>query len=93
MRCQLLLGALMGIVATQVGPAWSQSPQSKSINVLKPSKLSAAPIAAVRTPLGISNDYKPFMTQLKSGDLLIVAFCFGKIGGVDGYAERAVFWR
>ena len=41
----------------------------------------------------IPNDYKPFLARLKSGYLLVVAFCFGSIEDVDGYAERAVFWR
>ena len=63
------------------------------IIVLNPRQLPEAPVAASRTPLGIPNDYKPFLAKLKSGDLLIVAFCFGAIEGVDGYAERAVFWR
>jgi hypothetical protein len=56
-------------------------------------KLAGADVPAERVPLGIPNDYKPFLARLKSGDLLAVAFCFGDIAGVDGYAERAVFWR
>jgi len=66
---------------------------SKGVTILKPSKLSGKEISAVRTPLGIPNDYKPFIARLKSGDLLTVAFCFGPIPGVKGYAERALFWR
>ena len=66
---------------------------ARPITVLEPQKLDSAEIAATRVPLGIPNDYKPFVTRLKSGDLLVVAFCFGPIEGVDGYAERAVFWR
>ncbi len=63
------------------------------ITVLGPRSLPAKRLSAVRTPLGIPNDYKPFVTRLKSGDLLTVGFCFGPIPGVDGYAERALFWR
>jgi len=66
---------------------------AKGIVILKPKRLSGTEITAMRTPLGIPNDYKPFITQLKSGDLLTVAFCFGPIPGVNGYAERAIFWR
>jgi hypothetical protein len=63
------------------------------ITVLGSRSLPAKGLSAVRTPLGIPNDDKPFVTRLKSGDLLTVAFCFGPIPGVNGYAERALFWR
>lgn len=66
---------------------------SRPIEVLRPKKLAGESVPTARTPLGIPNDYKPFLARLNSGDLLIVAFCFGPIEGVDGYAERAVFWR
>ena len=66
---------------------------SKGIEVLKPKSLPGQSIAVVRTPLGIPNDYKPFATRLGSGDLLVVAFCFGPIPGIKGYVERAIFWR
>ena len=65
----------------------------KGVTILKPKTLSGKEISAVRTPLGVPNDYKPFIARLKSGDLLTVAFCFGPIPGVKGYAERALFWR
>ena len=66
---------------------------SRPIEVLRPKKLAGESVPTARTPLGIPNDYKPFLARLNSGDLLIVAFCLGPIEGVDGYAERAVFWR
>ena len=66
---------------------------SKGIEVLKSKSLPGQSIAVVRTPLGIPNDYKPFATRLGSGDLLVVAFCFGPIPGIKGYVERAIFWR
>ena len=70
-----------------------EEPSARPIHVVNPRVLAADGIPAVRAPLGIPNDYKPFLARLKSGDLLIVAFCYGAIEGVDGYAERAVFWR
>ena len=73
--------------------AQADEPSVRPIRVVKPRVLLGDDISAVRVPLGIPNDYKPFIAQLKSGDLLVVAFCFGKIEGVDGYVERAVFWR
>jgi hypothetical protein len=93
---RLLLGALLCV--TPVG-LWSSTavrgaqPETRTLLVLNAQRLPARDIPAERTPLGIPEDYKPFVTQLKSGDLLIVAFCFGPIEGIEGYIERAVFWR
>jgi hypothetical protein len=63
------------------------------IHIVRPQMFAGDDIPAVRVPLGIPNDYKPFVARLKNGDLLIVAFCFDAIEGVQGYVERAVFWR
>lgn len=63
------------------------------IKVVSAQSLLGADIPAERTPLGIPNDYKPWIARLANGELLIVAFCYGPIDGIDGYAERAVFWR
>ncbi|MDP7206280.1 MAG: sialidase family protein, partial [Pirellulaceae bacterium] len=63
------------------------------IHVVNPLTLPKGPLPAVRTSLGIANDYKPWIARLPGGDLLVVAFCFGAVEGVDGYMERAVFWR
>ncbi len=63
------------------------------MQIVKPERFADFDIPAERVSLGIPNDYKPFIAQLKSGALLAVAFCFGEIAGIDGYAERAVFWR
>ncbi|MBT4865058.1 MAG: exo-alpha-sialidase [Planctomycetaceae bacterium] len=71
----------------------ASEPTAQPIRVVNPKVLRGDDVAAARTPLGLPNDYKPFVARLKSGDLLVVAFCFGPIAGVDGYAERAVFWR
>jgi len=47
------------------------------IKVLAPRHLPGMDIAAVRTPLGLPNDYKPWLARLPDGQLLMVAFCFG----------------
>ena len=72
----------------EVGPS-----ASRPIRIVKPQLLSASDVPVIRTPLGIPDDYKPWIAQLKSGELLIVAFCFGPIEGIERYVERAVFWR
>lgn len=59
------------------------------IKVLNRHRLPHEAIPAVRTPLGIADDYKPWVVQCKDGDLLIVGFCYYG----EPYAERAVFWR
>ena len=66
---------------------------TNGVKILNPKRVAGSEIAASRTPMGIPNDYKPFITRLKSGDLLTVAFCFGAIPGVEGYVERAILWR
>ncbi len=60
--------------------------------------MDAANIAAVRTPLGIPNDYKPWLTRLGGDKLLMVAFSYGgvphnKLPKGKPYLERAIFWR
>jgi len=72
--------------------------EAPPIVVAAPRKLSADPIPAQRTPLGLPNDYKPWIAQLPSGELLVVAFSFGGIPSNElppgtPYLERAVFWR
>ncbi|MDP7276977.1 MAG: sialidase family protein [Planctomycetaceae bacterium] len=68
------------------------------IKIYQPKRIKVRTLPAVRTPLGIPNDYKPWLARLKNGDLLVVAFCFGKIPsnklkkGVP-YIERAIFFR
>ncbi len=84
---QLLLVALSCVIPVGLtGPlspsAQAAGPATRPILVVNAQRLPARDIPAVRTPLGIPEDYKPFMTQLKSGDLLIVAFCFGPIEGI-----------
>ena len=59
-----------------------------AIVIKDPARLPAR-IPCRRTPLGVPDDYKPWVVQCRNGELLIVAFCYG---GVP-YAERAVFWR
>ena len=73
-------------------PAQAGAP-SRPIRIVNPKRLAAAPVPAWRVPLGLPNDYKPFIAQLANGELLVVAFCFGSLPGLEGYVERAVFWR
>ncbi len=75
-----------------VPPAQSEDTTARPIQIVNPNILLPDDVPAVRVPLGIPNDYKPFIARLKSGELLVVAFCFGSIDGVEGYAERAVFY-
>ena len=63
------------------------------IKVVQPKRLPGEDIAAERTPLGLPNDYKPWIAELANGQLLIVAFAMEPIPGKEGYYERAVFWR
>lgn len=81
------------ITGISSGPLCGTEPQSRAIHIVNPQAFVHSQISAERVPLGIPNDYKPFVAQLASGNLLVVAFCFGAIEGVDGYVERAVFWR
>lgn len=83
-----------------VSGAWSAEKESSSrpIKIVQPRSLSGEDIASVRTPLGVPNDYKPWVAQLPSGELLIVAFSFGgtpsnKLPPGTPYLERAIFWR
>lgn len=70
----------------------------RPIKIVNPSALAGDDVPAVRLPLGIPNDYKPWIVPLKNGELLIVAFCFGgkpsnELAAGEPYLERAVFWR
>ena len=71
---------------------------SRAIEVLRPRRLPDKSISAARTPLGIPNDYKPWITRLDGDKLLIVAFAYGgvpnnKLAKGAPYLERAIFWR
>jgi hypothetical protein len=71
---------------------------ARPIKIAHSKLLSDEDVPAVRMPLGLPNDYKPWVAQLKSGELLIVAFCYGgtpsdKLPAGESYLERAVFWR
>ncbi len=86
----------VAVVMLAVFPSLTLGMPSKShqpIKVLHPKNFSGADVDAVRTPLGIPNDYKPWIAKLNRGQLFIVAFCFGALEGESGYNERAVFWR
>ena len=49
----------------------------KEIRILKPKQLSKSTIPCVRTRLGKSNDYKPWIAKMKNGELLIVSYTEG----------------
>jgi len=57
--------------------------------IKNPKRLPPAPITSVRTPLGIPEDYKPWITKLNNGDLLVTCFHAGR----EPFDEHAVFWR
>lgn len=96
----LLLATLIfcGSLGGNPAPGDDNLPTPRPIKIVRPKALAAGDIPAVRTTLGLPNDYKPWIVQLKSGELLIVAFCYGgtpsnKLGAGEPYLERAVFWR
>jgi len=85
---------LLGLLPTPT----AANETSLSIKVLNPRRLPDKPILAARTPLGISNDYKPWIARLDGDKLLIVAFSYGgvphnKLPKGTPYLERAIFWR
>lgn len=96
----LLLASLIACETLLGNPAWpgENSSAPRPIKIAFPKLLAADDVAAIRTPLGLPNDYKPWIAELKSGQLLIVAFCYGgapsnKLPQGEPYRERAVFWR
>ncbi|MDP6555808.1 MAG: sialidase family protein [Pirellulaceae bacterium] len=95
--CQFSVIMASVIVGQWVTPTVADE-TSRPIKVLNPHRLPGKPIAAVRTPLGISNDYKPWITRLDGDKLLLVAFSYGgvphnKLPAGTPYLERAIFWR
>ena len=95
----LLLPSLMLFAETAVSQSRvSADPSGQPIRVYQPRKFPTDTLTAVRTPLGIPNDYKPWLARLKNGDLLIVAFSFGGVPSNElrpgqPYVERAIFFR
>lgn len=68
----------------------SQGTTQLPIKVVQPQRLPADDLPAARSPLGIPGDYKPWISKLKNGELLIVAFANS---GKGELAECALFWR
>ena len=60
------------------GRAEDASSASRPIKVYKPKKLPADPIPAKRTPLGVPEDYKPWIVKLNDKQLIVVAFHAGR---------------
>ena len=56
----------------------SAQAQSLPIQIFQAKKFSSAPVPASRTPLGIPEDYKPWIAKLKNDQLLIVCFHAGR---------------
>ncbi len=79
-------------IAVSVTASAADEPYESTIPIVNGKEFKAKEIACIRHPLGIPNDYKPWLAQLKNGDLMIVCFCFGPYPNVEGYVERAVFW-
>lgn len=88
----------VGLMVSTLGWSAEDKPAPRLIKIVKPKLLAGDDVPAVRTPLGIPNDDKLWIVQLKNGELLIVAFCFGgqpsnKLPAGEPYLERAVFRR
>jgi hypothetical protein len=90
--------AVAQLVEAQGGdPAGSVEP----IQIYKPTTLFKTPtIPAARTPLGLPGDYKPWVAEVKPGELLVVAFCSPCSGPHNASSskagkneEHALFWR
>ena len=73
---RLALGALI-VMASGVPLFADDKTAERPIKIVNPKLLTGDDVPAVRTPLGIPNDYKPWIVPLKNGELLIVAFCYG----------------
>lgn len=63
------------------------------IRIERPEKIKVNNILVERIPLGITNDYKPSITQLPDGELLLTAFygdCFNK---EKDFCESIIMFR
>ncbi|MBM3460164.1 MAG: hypothetical protein FJX77_16715, partial [Armatimonadetes bacterium] len=54
-------------VTVSTGGAQPGDSGSRPIRIVNPTRLRPDPIPAERTPLGLPNDYKPWITRLKNG--------------------------
>ena len=93
MLCRLSLAAC-GIALMLVCPPIFSAEKNNTklpIKIVNAKRFPKSDIRATRTPLGIPNDYKPWITKLKNGELLIVCFHHSTTNGK--YRERPVFWR
>ncbi|MBP85528.1 MAG: hypothetical protein CMJ64_02240 [Planctomycetaceae bacterium] len=87
--CLVALVFHIVLLGGHVGGAEDDAQTKRPIKVHQPKRLSAEPIPAKRTPLGIPEDYKPWIVKLKDERLMIVAFHAGR----NPVNEYAVFWR
>jgi hypothetical protein len=86
------------VVVPLASAAGADETSARPIKVLGARRLPEQDIAAMRTPLGIPNDYKPWLMRLDGDKLLMVAYSFGGVPSNElpqgePYLERAVFWR
>lgn len=102
-RSATLLLAAWSFIACVYGSRGAQAGEARELKriampVVNSQRLGTDSISAVRTPLGIPNDYKPWMTRMGGDKLLMVAFSYGglphnKLPKGEPYLERAIFWR
>src|SRR6516165_4614127 len=85
LRHAVAIACILGVAGGTCGEPYA----APAVQVVNPRLLEAGDVSAVRTPLGVPNDYKPWVARLKNGQLLIVGFCYGG----NPYREQAVFWR
>lgn len=78
-RLRLLWTGIIWCIWPAIGMTADTSSSNRPIKIVAPKLFKGSDIPAIRTPLGLPNDYKPWIVQLKSGDLLMVAFSYGEI--------------
>ena len=66
-RCCHAVVFLAAVLLVETGLA-----DSLPVKIFQAKNFSSTPVPAIRTPLGIPEDYKPWMAKLKNNQLLIV---------------------
>ena len=92
--------ALLLLGAAAVAVAGVGSLSEDAIPIYHPKHFTVSSVPGTRTPLGLPGDYKPWVAEIKPGELLIVAFCSPCSGPHNSTAskagkdeEHALFWR
>ena len=88
------------LVVGAAGVAGVGSLSEDAIPIYHPKHFTVSSVPGTRTPLGLPGDYKPWVAEIKPGELLIVAFCSPCSGPHNSTAskagkdeEHALFWR